>query len=171
MKRAKPGELVQHERQDCDRRQQFGDAQRNGHGARRRAVQQLAVGQLMKQARHGAQDRHGAQQFEHQTTAPRGHPRGMVGARLVRLRTDEQASHDGGRAGQHQQLHRDAKAGGLAHLEQQQRQKAGRVDHDAGQLGPDAHVTLRRQDGKGEPVGSDGRSFLRHDGSSDQLNE
>ena len=67
---------------------------------------------------------------------------------------------DGRGAGQQHQFHRDAEGGRLAHLEQQQGQEARGIDGNPSQFRPDPHVAVWRQDGQGEPVSSEDRSFF-----------
>src|SRR5207253_6934162 len=71
---------------------------------------------------------------------------------------------------EHQELDRDAEAGGLAGLDQQQAHESWKVEHDAHQASPDARVALWRQDGERESIGSDGlSSIFRHFNSLNEL--
>ena len=160
MQRAEAGELIEHERQDGDHRQQLGETERDIHCARRLGMQQIAVRDLVEQGRDGAQERHDGEQLEHQGSAPRAGPGRMIRACAGGIRADEQAGHDRRRARQHQELHRDAEARRLTGLQQQQGEEAGGVEHHAHHPRPDARIAFGRQDRERDSVGADGGSVF-----------
>ena len=125
-------------------------------------MQQRAVRDLVEQRRHRAQERHHREQLEDQRPAPGADSGRIVGARSLRLRADVEAADDGCRTREHQQLHREAEAHGLARLEHQQCQEARGVEHHPHQPCPDARVAFRRQDRERVPVGADYRPLFRH---------
>ena len=159
---AEPRQLVEHERQDRHGGKQLGGAEADVHGARRPRVQQRAVGELVKQRRHGAEKRHRGKQLDHQRPAGDADPGRGVGAAAVRMGGDEEAPDDRRGAREHQELDRDAEAHRLAGLQEQQREEAGRVEHHPDEPGPDPRVALRRKNRQGAPVASGGGPLLGH---------